>query len=229
MAQAGNDRTAIPDAASLREVLARFQDPLPHAATWQIVTTILPLIALLVAMHAGAGLRLVARCSRWRRFRRLRWTVRTFIIQHDCGHGSFCRARRDNDLLGRFCSLLTLTPYAQWRRHHAKHHGAWNDLDRRSAHGRDIYSSCLTVAEYNVLSTWRRLLHRTAKHPAISLLVLPPLIFLVLYRFPFAAPCTWRAERRSVHLTNLSLVALHGTLAAMLGAGPVAAVLLAVL
>jgi len=39
----------------------------------------------------------------------------------------------------------------------------------------------------------------------------------VLYRFPFAAPRTWRAERRSVHLTNLSLVALHGALAAMLG------------
>ena len=147
----------------------------------------------------------------------------------DCGHRSLCRARRANDLLGRFCSLLTLTPYAQWRRHHAKHHGAWNDLDRRNAHGRDIYSSCLTVAEYNALGTWRRQLHRTAKHPAISLLVLPPLIFLVLYRFPFAAPRTWRAERRSVHLTNLSLVALHGALAAMLGVGPVAAVLLAVI
>jgi fatty acid desaturase len=53
MAQSGNDRTAIPDVASLREVLARFQDPLPHVATRQIVTTILPLIALLVAMHAG--------------------------------------------------------------------------------------------------------------------------------------------------------------------------------
>jgi omega-6 fatty acid desaturase (delta-12 desaturase) len=32
-----------------------------------------------------------------------------------------------------------------------------------------------------------------------------------------------------VHLTNLSLVALHGTLAAMLGVGPMAAVLLAVI
>ncbi|MFZ0020761.1 MAG: fatty acid desaturase [Acetobacteraceae bacterium] len=140
MAQSDNDRTAIPDAASLREVLARFQDQLPHAAVWQIVTTILPLIALLVAMHAGLAFG-------WWPLLALgvpaaALTVRTFIIQHDCGHGSFFRARRANDLLGRFCSLLTLTPYAQWRRHHAKHHGAWNDLDRRNAHGRDIYSSC---------------------------------------------------------------------------------------
>ena len=227
MAQLGNAQTVIPDTASLQEVLARFQNALPHAATGQIVTTILPLIVLLVAMHVGlafgwwplltlgvpaAGL-----------------TVRTFIIQHDCGHGSFFCTRRANHLLGRLCSLLTLTPYSQWRRHHAKHHGAWNDLDRRNASGRDIYSSCLTVAEYEALGTWRRRLHRTAKHPAISLLVLPPLIFLVLYRFPFAAPRTWRPQRRSVHLTNLSLVALHGSLAAILGVGPVAAVLLVVI
>jgi omega-6 fatty acid desaturase (delta-12 desaturase) len=174
MAQS-SDRIAIPDAASLREVLARFQDPLPRVATWQIVTTILPLIALLVAMYVGLAfgwwpvLTLGVPAAAL--------TVRTFIIQHDCGHGSFCRSRLANDLLGRFCSLLTLTPYAQWRRHHAKHHGDWNDLDRRNAHGRDLYSSCLTVTEYNALGTWRRLLHRTAKHPAISLLVLPPANF----------------------------------------------------
>jgi Fatty acid desaturase len=110
MAQSGDDRIAIPDAGSLCEVLARFQDPLPHVATWQIVTTILPLIALLVAMHAGLAFG-------WWPLLALgipaaALTVRTFSIQHDCGHGSFCRRRRANDLLGRFCSLLTLTPYA---------------------------------------------------------------------------------------------------------------------
>jgi fatty acid desaturase len=71
----------------------------------------------------------------------------------------------------------------QWRRHHAKHHGAWNDFDHRNASGRDIYSSCLTVAEYNALGTWRRRVHRTAKHPAISRLVLPPLIAATSGRF----------------------------------------------
>ena len=40
------------------------------------------------------------------------------------------------------------------------------------------------------------------QHPAISLLVLPPLIFLVLYRFPFAAPRTWR--RNAVVYTLLT-------------------------
>jgi omega-6 fatty acid desaturase (delta-12 desaturase) len=214
------------DGAGLREVAARFQGALPHIAIRQIVTTIVPLIALIAAMHTGLAfgwwpllvLGIPAAAL----------TVRTFIIQHDCGHGSFFRSRRINDWLGRACSLLTLTPYSHWRRHHAQHHGGWNDLDRRDASGLDIYSSCMTVDEYNAMGSWRRRLHRIARHQAVSLLALPPLIFLGLYRMPYDAPSNWRAERRGVHLTNAALVALHGSLALMLGFAPVAAVLLAV-
>ena len=79
--------------------------------------------------------------------------VRIFIIQHDCGHGSFFRSRWANELIGRLCSLMTLTPYAFWRRQHARHHGSWNNLDRRAASGLDIYSSCMTVAEYRAART----------------------------------------------------------------------------
>ena len=61
--------------------------------------------------------------------------VRIFIIQHDCGHGSFFRSRWANGLTGNLCSLITLTPYAIWRRQHARHHGSWNNIDRRAASG----------------------------------------------------------------------------------------------
>jgi len=77
--------------------------------------------------------------------------VRIFIIQHDCGHGSFFKSRWANELIGSLCSLMTLTPYAFWRRRHARHHGSWNNLDRRAASGLDIYSSCMTVSEYRAL------------------------------------------------------------------------------
>jgi omega-6 fatty acid desaturase (delta-12 desaturase) len=227
MRHPGDSSTGAVDAGELHDVVARFQQALPHVAFWQIATTVLPLIALLTAMHTGLAfgwwpvliLGIPAAAL----------TVRTFIIQHDCGHGSFFRSRRANDYLGRFCSLLTLTPYAHWRRQHAQHHGTWNNLDRRDPSGLDIYSSCLTVAEYNSLCVWHRRLYRMAKYPAISLLVLPPLIFLVLYRFPFDAPHNWITERRGVYLNNLSLVALHGGLAMTLGFGPMTAVLLAVM
>src|SRR5271165_1147801 len=48
--------------------------------------------------------------------------VRIFIIQHDCGHGSYFRSRRLNDRIGMFCGVLTMTPYGHWRRQHAGHH-----------------------------------------------------------------------------------------------------------
>src|SRR5437660_4738865 len=110
--------------------------------------------------------------------------VRIFIIQHDCGHGAFFRSQRANNILGSLCSLMTLTPYAFWRRQHARHHGAWNNLDRRAASALDIYSSCMTVAEYVRLGRWRRYLVRLANHPIVPNVLLPPLVCLVLSRIP---------------------------------------------
>jgi omega-6 fatty acid desaturase (delta-12 desaturase) len=150
--------------------------------------------------------------------------VRIFIIQHDCGHGSFFRSRRANDLVGLLCSLMTLTPYAFWRRQHARHHGSWNNLDRRAASGLDIYSSCMTVAEYRALGRWRRGLVRFSNHPVVANLLLPPLVFIVLYRTPFDAAKSWQRERSAVYLTNLALAALLGSLGLVLGYGQVAVV-----
>lgn len=150
--------------------------------------------------------------------------VRIFIIQHDCGHGSFFRSRRANNILGSICSLMTLTPYAFWRRQHARHHGSWNNLDRRAASGLDIYSSCLTLAEYLRLGSWRRRLYRFAYNPVISHLILPPLVFFLLYRVPFDAAKEWRRERRAVYFTNIALACLIGGLGLLVGFGRMAAV-----
>jgi len=150
--------------------------------------------------------------------------VRIFIIQHDCGHGSFFRSRRANDLVGILCSLMTLTPYAFWRRQHARHHGSWNNLDRRAASGLDIYSSCLTVAEYRAMGCWRRRIVRFTSHPIVANLLLPPLVFIVLYRTPFDAAKNWRRERRAVYLTNVGLALFIGGLGLVLGYGNVLAV-----
>jgi omega-6 fatty acid desaturase (delta-12 desaturase) len=142
--------------------------------------------------------------------------VRVFIVQHDCGHGSFFASRRANALVGRACSLITMTPFANWARQHSLHHADWNNLDRTGG-GSDIYSACLTVDEYLALSPWQRFLYRLPRHPLIANGVLPPLIFLLLYRVPFDTPRAWVRERWSVHLTNLALLCLFGTLAALVG------------
>ncbi len=154
--------------------------------------------------------------------------VRLFIIQHDCGHGSFFGSRHLNDWVGRFCSIFTMTPYAFWRRQHANHHGCFNNLDRREA-GLDLYSTCTTLAEFEALPPRRQLLFRLMHHPLVAQVVVPPLVFLVLYRTPFEAPSSWRRERASVHLTNLALLVVLATLIALVGIRRVALVQLPII
>ena len=79
--------------------------------------------------------------------------IRLFMIQHDCGHGSFFRHRSMNDWTGRVIGVLTLTPYEYWRRSHALHHASSGNLDRRGIGDIDT----LTVREYLALPRWRQL------------------------------------------------------------------------
>ena len=193
-------------AAALRHDLlaafARFQAPVLGRSIGQLASTFLPFLALMAAMYVAASYSVWASLALALPAGAL--IVRIFIIQHDCGHGAFFRSRAANDWLGRVCSLFTMTPYANWRRQHANHHAVWNNLDRRSE-GADIYSTCLTLREYEALSPLRRRFYRVVRHPVIAQLVLPPLVFMLLYRVPFDTPRAWRRERVSVLATNVAL------------------------
>ena len=199
--------------AEVRKAAAAFAQPIRGRGALQLLTSFGPFIAACVAMY------LVYPISAWLALALALPTgallVRVFIVQHDCGHGSFFASARANTLIGRACSLITLTPFANWARQHSLHHGNWSNLDRRK--GADLYSACLTVREYLALSRWRRLLHRLPRHPLVANLLLPPLVFLVLYRVAFDTPRHWVRERRSVYLTNAALLALFGTLALSIG------------
>ena len=198
------------DSSGLKLATAGFQRPVLWKSLWQAGSSLVSFIAVCALMYWSVsfsywmtlGLAVLAAGL----------VVRIFVIQHDCGHGSLFRSRRANDLLGMVCSIVTLTPYAHWRRQHAGHHATWNNLDRRPS-GIDIYSSCLTVAEYRALPGLRRLFYRLVHHPLISSFLLPPLVFLFLYRFPFDTPKTWTRERRAVHGTNIAI----GTVIVALG------------
>ncbi|MBI4915931.1 MAG: fatty acid desaturase [Acidobacteria bacterium] len=125
--------------------------------------------------------------------------VRIFIIFHDCGHGSFFRARWANDVVGYVTGILTLTPYHDWRHEHALHHATAGDLDRR---GRgDVWT--LTVREYREASRWKRFGYRLYRNPLVLFGVGPLFVFLFRQRVP--RPGSGLRERLSVHLTNLAL------------------------
>ena len=211
---------------TLRREAARFQAPILHKSLWQIATSFTGFFATCGAMYALLSI------SYWAALvlapLAAGFLVRIFIIQHDCGHLAFFRSRRANELLGHACSFLTMTPYASWRRQHAGHHGVWNDLDRRQS-GVDMYSSCLTVAEYRALPVRARRWYRATRHPLVANVLLPPLIFILLYRLPFDMPDAWRWERCSVHFTTVAIVTILGGMGLWLGYGHVAAVQLPVM
>lgn len=106
--------------------------------------------------------------------------VRIFLIQHDCGHGAFFGNRQVNDWVGRFFGVLTLTPYAVWRRSHAIHHSSTGNLDKRGIG--DI--TTLTVDEYNKLVWYKKLAYRIYRNPLVMFIIGPAYIFLLDNRVP---------------------------------------------
>jgi omega-6 fatty acid desaturase (delta-12 desaturase) len=137
--------------------------------------------------------------------------VRTFIVFHDCTHGSFMRSRRANDLLGAGLGLLVWLPYRAWQHEHAVHHATSGDLDRRGVG--DI--ATLTVAEYRALPARRRLSYRLYRSP---LVMFGLGWFLVLVLKPRFVPHGARRRiRNSVLATNLMLALIVGALCLAVG------------
>src|SRR5699024_12774274 len=100
--------------------------------------------------------------------------VRTFIIFHDCTHGSFYHSKKINDTLGTITGVLTTFPYRKWKREHAIHHASSSNLDKRG-----IGDICvMTVEEYANASNWKRFSFRCYLNPFIMFVL--ETLYLVL-------------------------------------------------
>src|SRR5208283_6204745 len=180
-----------------KEVVAKYQDPSVWRSTWQIVNSVVPYAVLWYLMYRSLSV------SYWLTvplaLLAAGFMVRIFIIFHDCGHGSFFKSRKANDVLGVITGVLTFTPYYLWRWEHAVHHASSGDLDRR---GRgDVWT--LTVQEYLESSRWKRFAYRLARNPFILFVLAPLFLFMIMQRFP--TPKAPLRERYSVYWTNLAV------------------------
>ena len=137
--------------------------------------------------------------------------VRTYIVFHDCAHGSFLPSKRANGWLGAVLGLLVFQSFDCWRHAHAVHHATAGDLDRRGVG--DV--TTITVAEYRARSPRERLEYRLFRNPVV-MFGLGPLIALIIQ--PRIVPRGARARiKRSVVATNVALAALVAGMCVLVG------------
>jgi omega-6 fatty acid desaturase (delta-12 desaturase) len=137
--------------------------------------------------------------------------LRTYIVFHDCAHGSFLPTKRGNVWLGRALGLVVWTPYAKWKHDHAVHHATAGDLTRRGTG--DVMT--WTVGEYRSRPWRARLGYRLFRNPLV-MFGLGPIWGLMLQ--PRRVGNTTRPRlRNSVHLTNVALAAALGGLILLVG------------
>ncbi len=193
-------------------MVAPFIVPSGRKATIQLADTGIPFACLMAVILTGSAWYVwwVLLLSPLAAF----LLVRLFMIQHDCGHGSFFPSRRANDLLGGVLGVLTLTPYRAWLCDHALHHAAAGNLERRGIG--DV--TTMTVAEYDALPCRGRLAYRLYRHPLVMFGVGPTWLFLIKQRIPSGHPVRRWKNWISVLGTNVALAG--GALLLLMTLGP---------
>ncbi len=195
--------------APWREALAPYARPSVKRAVIDLASSVVPYIGLLVAMWLllPVSYLLVLALA----VPAAALLVRTFIIFHDCSHGSFLPWRKANEWLGMALGLLLYSPFIRWRHDHAVHHATSGDLTRRGTG--DVRT--LTVSEYLALDARARLGYRLLRNPLIMFGVGPIVAMMLGPRIVTrgARP----RMRNSVIATNVALALLIGSLVWLVG------------
>lgn len=178
---------------------------------WQIVNTFIPFFLLWYLMYLSLDV------SYWitllLAILESGLLVRIFIIQHDCGHGSFFPSKKRNNIMGVICSLFTWTPYYYWRKGHGIHHAYAGNLEHRGIG--DVYT--MTVNEYLNRTAWGKLKYKLYRNPLFLFVLIPSVVFLLWYRFPTSSDKAMKKAESSVYWTDLALVILIGTMIYLVG------------
>jgi omega-6 fatty acid desaturase (delta-12 desaturase) len=199
-----------------RDLIAPYERPNIARSTVDLATSVVPYLLLSVAGYLvldvsvwlTLGLSVIASG----------FLLRTFIVFHDCAHGSFFASKEANTWVGRLTAFLTFQAFADWRHKHAVHHGSAGDLDRRGTG--DVHT--MTLDEY-VEAPWKqRLAYRLFRNPIVMFGIGPIWALMI-------GPRIWsksqrKRQRNSVLLTNIGFAVVLGAIWWFVGFGAWAAV-----
>ncbi|MBK7090526.1 MAG: fatty acid desaturase [bacterium] len=193
----------------LQKIVSRHQKPSRLRSSWQLINSIGPYLGLVVLMYYSLemsywvtlGLAVLA----------AGFLIRTFIIFHDCGHGSFFKSKKAMNFWGAITGVITFTPYYSWNMRHAIHHATSGDLDQRGVG--DVWT--MTVKEYLEAAPMDRFKYRFYRHP-LGMFILGPLQVLLIKNRRVPKDATPQ-ERSSILWTNAALAVIVAVAALTIG------------
>jgi len=192
-----------------KKALAPYTKPDVRRSVLDLATSVVPYIALFVLMYFALDVSywLVLALS----IPASGFLLRTYIVFHDCSHGSFLPGKRANKICGVLTGLLVYSPFMSWRHSHQVHHATAGDLDRRGVG--DV--PMMTVEEYYGSSWKGRLGYRLFRNP-LGMFGIGPIWSLVIG--PRIASKDARPRiRRSIHATNAALAVMVAGLCLLMG------------
>ena len=197
--------------ANWKEIVKDYQKPDNKKAIIQIVNSFLPFLGLWVLMYFSMqwsiwitiGLGIINAF----------FLVRIFIIQHDCGHQSFFKSKKVNNIVGYICSFFSFIPYKYWAKVHNFHHGhsgqieVWNIGDIPT----------LTVKQYSKKGFWGKLAYRIWRNPIVTFVIAPTYYLIVSNRIPTIKLNNWKLMTMNQIKNNVSIAVVYITLGFLLG------------
>src|SRR3954464_13467997 len=192
-----------------RDALAPYARADLRLSMLDIATSVVPYLALQVAMYFALDVSywLVLAIS----LPASGFLLRTFIVFHDCTHGSFLPTKRANTWVGTFTGIFVYTPFHAWKHDHARHHATSGDLDRRGAGDVEM----ITLREYAERSRWKRIEYRLMRNPVLMLVIGP--LWSLAIQPRFVQGNGRPLDKKSVLWTDVILALVLGGLIWLIG------------
>lgn len=191
------------------KIIMKYNQPVLKKSIWQIINSVIPYIFLWYLMYRSLEY------SYW--FTLLLsviasgFLIRIFIIFHDCGHRSFFKSKKANEIIGKIMGILTFTPYYKWHHQHNVHHATSGNLDKRGIG--DVWT--MTVEEYLNSSKWRRFIYRSFRNPFLMFTIGPLLMIFVQNRI--TNHDLTKQEKVNIYFTNTTIVIITLLISMMIG------------